>query len=32
LTTHYLDEADRLSDEIGILVKGKLIIRGNSVI
>lgn len=29
LTTHYLDEADRLSDRIGIMVNGKLLITGN---
>ena len=29
LTTHYLDEADILSDRLGILSNGKLIILGN---
>lgn len=28
LTTHYLDEAERLADDVGILHKGKLVVRG----
>ncbi len=29
LTTHYLDEAEHLADEVGIMHKGKLVARGN---
>ncbi|MBI3859761.1 MAG: ABC transporter ATP-binding protein [Thaumarchaeota archaeon] len=29
LTTHYMDEAEKLSDRIGILVKGKLAVLGS---
>jgi len=29
LTTHYLDEAERLSDDVGIMHKGKLAARGD---
>ena len=28
LTTHYLDEAEKLSDDVGIMMKGKIIARG----
>ena len=31
LTTHFLDEADLLSDEISILSKGKLVAQGSAV-
>ncbi len=29
LTTHYLDEAERLADDVGIMHKGKLVARGS---
>src|SRR3970282_1527854 len=29
LTTHYLDEAERLADDVGIMHKGKLAARGD---
>jgi ABC-2 type transport system ATP-binding protein len=28
LTTHYLDEAERLSDDVAIMLKGKIVTRG----
>ena len=31
LTTHYMDEADQLSDRISIIDQGKIIISGNIV-
>lgn len=27
-TTHYMDEADRIADEIGVIDKGKIVARG----
>ena len=30
LTTHYMEEAERLSDRVGIMAKGKLLTVGNS--